>query len=427
MTAAEEPVRQLVEHLFRRQAGQLLASLSRAFGLDNFDLAEEVVQDALVQALRQWPHRGIPDDPAGWLARVARNRALDLLRRRANLRRKLDDLDEGRAPPDPALVPWDGEVEDDQLAMVFACCHPSLTFDLQVALTLKAVCGFGAGEVARAFLLPETTIVQRLVRARRRLREERVPFGVPAAHELPARLDAVLRVLYLLFNEGYSAHQGENLVRADLCDEAIRLAHLLTKRPDTALPRVHALLSLMLLQASRLPARTDAAGELLLLADQDRSLWDQEAIAFGLHHLEQASAGDELSAYHVEAGIAAVHAVAASYEATDWPRLAMLYERLYALAPSPVVALNRAVARAMVDGPEAGLALVEDIEASGALTGYYLLPATRAELLARLGRSEEADACYRAALASPCSEPERRFLQRRLDMCRPAGGPSSLR
>jgi RNA polymerase sigma-70 factor (ECF subfamily) len=411
---SQQDVRALVEHLFRHEAGRLLAALTRHFGLANLDLAEEVVQDAMVQALRQWPFRGVPDNPAAWLMQTARNKALDVLRRRAMLRRQEDDLD-SHAATLPASAPE--ELADDQLAMIFACCHPVLSAEARTALTLKSVGGFGVAEIARAFLAPETTIAQRLVRAKRKLAEEHVSLAVPPPFELPARLDSVLRVIYLLFNEGYSAHQGEDLVRHDLCAEAIRLASLLVARPETAAPKVHALLALMLLQASRLPARQDAEGNLCLLAEQDRSSWDRWLISEGMHHLECAAMGDELSEYHVQAAIAACHALAPTYDLTDWPQVLAQYDQLITIAPSPVVFLNRAVALAMVEGPEAGLQALDALHHDPALRNYYLLPATRADMLLRLGQREEAEACYRQALGSQCTEPERRFLLKRLAEC----------
>jgi RNA polymerase sigma-70 factor (ECF subfamily) len=411
--APPQIVHALVEHLFRHEAGRMLAALTRLFGLAEFDLAEEVVQDAMVQALRKWPFAGIPDNPAAWLMQTARNKALDVLRRRTVLRRRDHDLDSVAAAEGPSLE----EVNDDQLAMMFACCHPALPAEAQVALTLKSVSGFGVAEIARAFLTQEATIAQRLVRAKRRLTESGAHLAVPPPRELPARLDAVLQVIYLLFNEGYSAHQGEDLVRHDLCAEAIRLASLMAARPDMAQPKVHALLALMYLQASRLPARQDAGGNLLLLAEQDRALWDRRLIAAGLHHLDRSAAGDELTEYHLQAGIAACHALAESYEQTDWPRVLDQYDHLVALVASPVVLLNRAVAVSMVHGPEAGLHALDAIQNDPALCGYYLLPATRADLLLRLERRDEAASCYRGALALLCTEPEQRFLLRRLAAC----------
>jgi RNA polymerase sigma-70 factor (ECF subfamily) len=411
-------VRQMVEHLFRHQSARILAGLCRAFGLEHLELAEEVVQDALLQALRQWPFHGVPDNPAAWLTRVARNRALDALRRRAAFRERLPQLERllrerppaGPAQPDDALA-------DDQLGMIFACCHLAIPAEARVALTLKAVGGFSTAEVARAFLAPETTVAQRLVRAKRRIEEEHVTLALPGPDELPGRLDSVLRVLYLLFNEGYAAHQGEDLVRQDLCGEAIRLGRLLAAHPDTGRPEVHALLALMLLQSSRLPTRVDDRGELLLLAEQDRSQWDRGLIALGLRHLGQSAEGDRLTEYHVQAAIAATHAAAPRYEDTDWAYLVALYDQLHELTPSPVVALNRAVALSMARGPEAGLQALGELRDDPALRHYYLLPAARADMLLRLGRRGEAAAAYRAALAAPCSEPERRFLLRKLAAC----------
>ncbi len=412
-------VRELVEHLFRHQAGQMLATLTHIFGLENLDLAEEVVQHALLQALRLWPFRGIPDNPRAWLIRAARNKALDLLRRQAMLRGKEHELEqrlrERQERQDVADPPEAGELEDEQLAMIFVCCDPALPAEARVALTLKAVSGFSVAEIARAFLSEETTIAQRLVRARRRIREAGITLALPSLAEIPRRLDSVLQVLYLLFNEGYGAHTGEDLVREDLCGEAIRLAQLLTSRPDTSQPKVHALLALFYSHAARFQTRVDGEGNLLLLAEQERSRWDQALLARGVAHLEQAAQGDELSEYHLQAGIAAVHATSASYDETDWTRLVGLYDQLLALSPSPVVALNRAIARSMVEGSEVALASLDELGAEPAMKNYYLLPAVRADFLRRLGRGAEAAACYREALACPCTEPERRYLLGRIE------------
>ncbi len=413
------PVNELVEHLFRHQAGQMLATLAHVFGLENLDLAEEVVQDALLEALRRWPYQGIPDNPRAWLVRAARNKALDVVRRRAALRRKVPELEarlrERQERDGAADAPAPEELADEQLAMIFACCSPILPPEARVALTLKAVSGFGVAEIARAFLCEESAIAQRLVRAKRRLQEAGTELAIPPPADLPERLDVVLRVLYLLFNEGYGAHAGEDLVREDLCGEAIRLARLLADRPDTGLPKVHALLALFYLQAARLEARVDGDGNLLLLAEQERERWDQELLAAGIAQLERAAQGDELSEYHIQAAIAAVHAGSDGPAGTDWRQLLGLYDQLLVVAPSPVAALNRAVALSMVDGPEAALAAVDELSASPALKNYYLLPAVRADLLRRLGRGADAAACYREALACPCTEPERRFLLRRLE------------
>jgi RNA polymerase sigma-70 factor (ECF subfamily) len=413
------PVHALVEHLFRHQAGQMLATLTHIFGLENLDLAEEVVQEALLQALQDWQFAGIPDNPRAWLVRAARNKALDRLRRLAALRRKTPELElllkERQARTDGAEAADAGELQDEQLAMILVCCDPALPPEARVALTLKAVSGFSVAEIARAFLCEETTIAQRLVRAKRRIREAAIRLALPPTAEVPKRLASVLQVLYLLFNEGYEAHAGEDLVREDLCGEAIRLAQLLASRPDTGLPKVHALLALFYLQAARLEARVDGAGDLLLLAEQDRSRWDQDLLALGVEHLEPAAWGDELSEFHLQAAIAAVHAASPSYAETDWSRLVELYKQLLELAPSPVVALNRTIAQSMVEGPEAALASLDTLGREAAMKNYHLLPAVRADFLRRLGRGAEAAACYRKALACRCSEPERRFLSRRID------------
>ncbi len=407
----------MVDHLFRRQAGRMVAVLTRSLGAAHLDLAEEVVQEALVQALRRWPFMGVPDNPAGWLYRVARNLALDRLRRDARFRERLAEirrhLPEADEPGgEPALA---GEMTHDQLRLIFLCCHPEIPRDGRVALTLKAVCGFGVREIARAFLVRETTVAQRLVRAQRRIRERGLPLEVPGPEEITGRLDSVLEVLYLVFNEGYAAHAGDDLVREGLCRDALAWCEHLAAAPSTRGPAVHALAALLCFQASRLPARVDAGGNLVLLEDQDRGLWDRPLIARGFRHLERASAGETLDAYHVQAAIAAHHAGAPAHGDTDWPAILALYDRLLEMNPSPVVALNRAVALAQVEGPAAGLEALEAAAGHPALAGYALLPATRGELHRRLGEHAAAAACYREALGRPCSEPERRFLMRRLD------------
>jgi RNA polymerase sigma-70 factor (ECF subfamily) len=415
---AQPRVRELVEHLFRHEAGRMLATLTHIFGLENLDLAEDVVQEALLQAMRQWPFQGIPDNPRAWLVQAARNKALDLLRRRVSLRRKENELERRWYDRQSRLDLTDaqdlGELEDEQLAMIFMCCNPALPSEARVALTLKAVSGFSAAEIARAFLCQEATIAKRLERAKHRIREAGIALALPLPGEIATRLDSVLQVLYLLFNEGYGAHSGTNLVREDLCGEAIRLAQLLTTRADTGLPAVHALLALFYFQAARLETRVDGEGNLLLLAEQERSQWDEELLTRGVEHLEPAAHGDELSEYHLQAGIAAIHAMSSSFADTNWHRLLELYDRLMEIAPSPVVALNRAVAHSMVEGPEAALASLEELRKEVAMNNYYLMPAVRADFLRRLGRSSEAAACYHDALSYPCTEPERRFLLRRI-------------
>lgn len=415
----EPRVDEMVEHLFRHQAGRMLAVLTHIFGFENLELAEEVVQDALLQALRQWPFCGIPEDPRGWLLRVARNKALDVLRRKASLRRKERALEERfqalQACSEDVDVPDDGDLGDEQLAMIFACCSPDLTPEARVALTLKAVSGFSVAEIARAFLAEETTIAQRLVRAKRRIRDLGITLALPPPPELPGRLDSVLQVLYLLFNEGYGAHAGEDLVREDLCGEAMRLAQLLANRPSTALPKVHALLALFFFQAARFSTRVDGDGNLLLLEEQDRSEWDQNLLAQGLMQLEHSSQGDEISDYHLQAGIAAVHATSPSFAETDWPYLLDLYDDLLRKSPSPIVTLNRAIALSVVEGPEAALRSLEPLVGDPSMKNYYLFPAVRADLFRRLGRNDLAASCYLEALKCPSTEPERRFLSKRLE------------
>lgn len=407
----------LVDGLFRREAGRMVSTLCRVFGPHNLELAEDVVQEALLRALREWPFRGVPDDPSAWLSRVARNRALDLLRRDANLARKAPLLREEEGSEPAPEVFFDGELEDDTLRMVFTCCHPAVPRDARVALTLKTVGGFGVPEIARAYLAKPATIAQRLVRAKRRIREAGVRFEVPAGAQLPARLDSVLEVLYLVFNEGYAAASGEAALRADVCAEAVRLAEKVAAHPETALPRAHALAALLLLQGARLPARTDDGGDPVLLPGQDRSRWDPGMLARGFAHLERAAGGGDLSPYHLEAGIAAAHAAAPSFEATDWPYILSLYDALLAVKPSPVAALNRAVALAMVDGPGPALAAVDGAAAHPALAEYPLLHAVRGDLLARLGEMGRAAASFRRALELPLSEPDRRLMERRAREC----------
>ncbi len=376
----------------------------------------------MLQALRLWPYHGVPENPRGWLTQVARNKALDLIRRRSVFRRKQRDLQDASTQSELARLDIaEASIGDEQLAMIFACNHPLLAPESRIALTLKAACGFSVPEIARAFLTQEATIAQRIVRAKKLIREQSVTLDMPPPEQLSARLDSVLQVVYLLFNEGYSAHSGDSLIRHDLCGEALWLVERLTSREETAAPKCHALKSLMLIQASRLPARQDDAGNLVLLADQDRSRWDSRLIALGLQSLDRASEGKEMSVYHIQAGIAAVHAIAPNDSSTDWRQLLSLYDLLNSVAPSPVVSLNRAVALAKVEGAQAGLEALEEIEHEKALEGYFLLPATKADFLFKRDRLKEAEAAYREALDCSCTEPQRRFLLRRLSECQGAG------
>jgi RNA polymerase sigma-70 factor, ECF subfamily len=415
----DDAVGGLVEHLFRHSAGRMVAVLARRLGADRLDLAEEAVQEALLRALTTWPFRGVPDNARGWLFQVARNCALDLLRRDGVLKAKLASL--GGAWLDETDLGAAGGVDDDELAMILMCCHPTLPRAARVTLTLKTVGGFGVDEIAAAFLARPIAVAQRLVRAKRRLRRERIGLEIPPADALPLRLQSVLDVLYLLFNEGYAAHGGDNVVRAELCGEAIRLARIVAAHPPTDRPAVRALLALMLLHSSRLPARTDDAGDLCLLADQDRARWDRGAIAEGLGYLDRAAEGDVVTVYHLEAAIAACHAVAPDEATVDWPYVLRLYDDLLALKPSPVVALNRAIALAMVEGPAAGIRALESLSDDRALARYHLLPAALGALWWRAGCPGTAARHFRAALARPCSKPERRFLQGRLAECAAAG------
>jgi RNA polymerase sigma-70 factor (ECF subfamily) len=417
---------QLVDHLFRSRAGQLVAWLTRIFGPAHLELAEEVVQDALLKALQQWPYTGVPQNPGGWLLRVARNGALDVLRRHAAFEARAHEIAfELERTSARELTGDEAAIEDDELRMVFMCCHPSLAPDARVALSLKTVGGFSVAEIARAFLTSEPTIAQRLVRAKRVLREQRIGLDLPEGSDLGARTDSVLEVIYLLFNEGYNAHAGDDLIRQDLCGEALRLGRLVAQSPHVArgappaAPAAHALVALMAFQAARLPARVDGNGEMVLLEDQDRSLWDRGLVALGFAHFERSAEGPQLTVYHAQAAIAAVHAGAARADHTEWDRILSLYDDLIALNPSPVIRLNRAVALSRVAGPAAALAALQPLEQEPALANYYLLPSVMGRLHAELGERARAFACYRQALDRPCSEPERRFLQRRLAALRP--------
>ncbi len=349
----QDSAHQLVDHLFRSRAGQMVAWLTHVFGPEHLELAEEVVQDALLKALQQWPYSGVPDNPGAWLLRVAKNGALDVLRRHSAFRERSHQIIAELTRRFDTSEPARWAVEDDELRMVFMCCHPSLPPDGRVALSLKTVGGFSVPEIASAFLVSDATISQRLVRAKRTLRERQVGLELPHGWDLHERLESVLEVIYLLFNEGYNAHAGDDLVRLDLCGEALRLGRLVADSPVAA-PASHALVALMAFQAARLPARIDGAGELVLLEEQDRSLWDRRLVALGFAELERSSEGPEMTAYHVQAAIAAVHAGAATPDETRWPEILTLYDDLLALNPSPVIALNRAVALSRVAGVQSG-------------------------------------------------------------------------
>ena len=406
---SDEEVRATVDGIYRSESRRVFATLIRLLG--DFDAAEEALHDAFRAALEQWPRDGVPESPRAWLVSVGRFKAIDRMRRRARFD-PLDDVSDVRDPlaADPS-VPGE-DVEDDRLRLIFTCCHPGLSPDAQVALTLREVCGLTTEEIARAFLATPSTLAQRVVRAKAKIRDARIPYQVPSKEDLPDRLDTVLRVVYLVFNEGYSASSGESLTRHDLSAEAIRLARLLVELLRE--PEAMGLLALMLLHESRRAARTTPTGDPILLEEQDRSLWDREAIAEGTALLERALSSRRFGPYSLQAAIAAVHAEAGDAASTDWAQIVGLYDVLLRLEPSPVVELNRAVAVAMRDGPAAGLALVDDLLARGELLEYRLVHAARAELCRRAGRASEARISYERALTLTLQEPERRFLERRL-------------
>jgi RNA polymerase sigma-70 factor (ECF subfamily) len=411
MTQDEARAREVVEAVYRSDSRRVLATLIRLLG--DFDLAEEAMHEAFATAVLRWPSDGVPDNPRAWLVSAGRFKAIDGIRRRArfdaSLHRLVEQFDREEAGPS---VGDDDTVEDDQLRLIFTCCHPALPAEGQIALTLREVCGLTTEEIARAFLAPAPTVAQRIVRAKSKIRDARIPYQIPARAELSDRLDAVLRVVYLVFNEGYSASAGASVTRHDLSAEAIRLGRLVVELlPE---PEAIGLLALMLLHESRRDTRTSPEGDLVLLADQDRSRWDRARIAEGSALVQRALASRRFGPYTLQAAIAAVHAEAPAAEDTDWGQIVGLYEVLLRVEPSPVVELNRAAAVAMRDGPAAGLALVDAILARGDLGQYYLAHSARADLCRRLGQTEEARASYRRALELTRQEPERRFLERRL-------------
>jgi len=411
---------EIADDLFRRESARLVAMLLGQFGTHRLQLAEDVVQESLVRALQTWPYRGIPDNPAAWLTQTARNLALDHLRRE----QRWNEKQAGIALEHPRWMatpnPRDDHAEtftDDTLRMMFVFFHPQLSAEAQTALALRTLCGFSPAEIAAAFLTSEAAIAKRLVRARQRIRELALPFVVPAPDELPARLDGVLGTLYLLFNEGYKASSGDRLVREELCHEAIRLTLQLAAHPATREPRTHALLALMLLNAAGLPARTDDTGHLLRLHEQDRTAWNRAMIHRGVHHLVLASTGDHVSEYHLQAGIAACHCAATDDASTDWPRILAFYDQLAQLNPSPVIALNRAVAVARVHGPQAGLDALQALSPRASLDDYYLYHAVCGTFAVELDLTSETLAHFRKAESLALLPSEREFLARRIHDC----------
>lgn len=410
----------VVEHLFRDQAGKMVATLTSIFGLEHLTLAEDVVQEALMRALQTWPYYGVPLNPAAWIMRTARNLALDAVRRQKVFREKEAEIvrlvDRPDSGPEETVFN-DQEIADDRLRLMFACCHPAIPGTDQVALALKTLCGFSVTEISRAFLTSDAAIAKRLTRAKRKIREAGIAFEIPAGEELSERLEEVLQALYLLFNEGYKASSGQALVRAELCREAIRLTSLLAEHAAGNEPKTHALLALMLLNAARSAARVDGEGNLLRLQEQDRSQWDQTMIARGMLHLAQSAAGEMLSEYHLQAAIASCHCAAKDYESTDWSRILALYDRLLEFDPSPIVALNRAVALAKVRGPEAGISAVEAICDRTELGSYYLLYAVWGEFESRRGNFAVAAEHFKRARSLTDLKSEQQFLARRICEC----------
>ena len=407
-SASEVPAR--LDAIFRVESGRILATLIRLLG--SFDRAEDAMHDAFATALQRWPVEGIPANPRAWLISTARFKAIDSLRRRTRLDAAQSDIADALHGGEPAAAASEAELPDDQLKLIFTCCHPALAPESRAALTLREVCGLTTEEIARAFLTSAPTIAQRIVRAKAKIREEHIPYQVPASAELPERLGAVLAVVYLLFNEGYAASSGRSLTRAELSTEAIRLGRLLLE----LLPELEVigLLALMLLHESRRPARLSADGEIILLEQQDRSTWNQALICEGIALVERALSTRRFGPYTLQAAIAAVHAEARTPEATDWRQICALYAALLAMQPSPVIELNRAAAVAMYEGPAAGLVLIDSLLARGELPDYHLAHSARADLFRRLGRRDEARAAYELARALAKSDPDRHFLEKRL-------------
>jgi len=398
----------------------MVAILTRIFGIEHLNLAEDVVQEALARALQTWPFYGVPTNPSAWIMRASRNLALDVVRRRKVFQNKQAEIirlmDRDGAAPDEAIFSED-EISDDRLRLMFVCSHPAIPADAQVAFALKTLCGFSVAEIGHAFLTTEAAIAKRLTRAKQKIHHARIPFEIPAGGELGQRLDSVLQSLYLLFNEGYKASSGENLVREELCEEAIRLAELLVAHPAGNQPKTHALLALMLLNAARNPTRLDSEGNLLRLKEQDRTRWDQAMVARGMFHFAQSAVGEELSEYHFEAGIAACHCAAKDYASTDWQQILSLYDRLIEFDQSPVVALNRAVALANLRGPKAGLQAVRSIRGVNKLSSYYLLYAVQGEFEMRSGNLQVAAEQFRKSFELADTKSERAFLLKRLQRC----------
>jgi RNA polymerase sigma-70 factor (ECF subfamily) len=409
----------LVAHFFRHEAGKLISVLTRIFGINRLQLAEDVVQESLIRALRTWPYTGVPKNPAAWLTQTAKNLALDLIRR--------EKLFHDKEPQIIAFIEqwpsesverespmFENEIRDSRLRLMFACCHPALSAEDQTALALRTLCAFSPAEIGKAFLTTEAAISKRLTRAKQKIRDEHIPFEIPAGDELSRRLDGVLQTLYLLFNEGYKASSGDHLIREDLCLEAIRLTSLVAEHPVGDQPRTHALIALMLFNAARLPGRIDQEGNILRLKEQDRSIWNPAMITRAVQHLNLSAAGNEVTPYHLQAAIAACHCTASDYQATDWKKILSLYDQLLELNASPIIALNRAVAVANVHGAQAGIDAVRSIPRGTQLNSYYLLYAVLGELETQLNHFQAAIANFRKALELTELTSEQSFLSKRL-------------
>lgn len=412
-------VQQLADHLFRHESGKMVSILTGIYGARNLQLAEDVVQDAMIRALRAWPVGGIPENPAAWLLRTARNLAIDRLRRETDFQSKQAALIREIESKDGSdlLEIDESDIRDDQLRLMFVCCHPSLPQEAQVALALKTLCGFSPSEIAKAFLISESAVSKRLVRARQRIRDEGIPFHIPEASERPERIEGVLKTIYLLFNEGHLASHGDEVIRADLGKEALRLGGILCFHSAGNHPSTHALMALMALTAARFPSRTDAQGNLLRLEDQDRGLWDRELIQAGMHHFAESARGNEAGEYHLQAAIAACHTLAASDEATDWPQILSLYGRLMEIRPSAVVALNHAVAISKVHGPDSAIRHIEDQGIRESLGHYHLFHAVLGDLEMKRGNRSVAASHFRKALELAGTKQERGFIADRLEEC----------
>ena len=413
---AESEIRDSVDHLFRHKAGQMVSVLARHFGVEHIDLIEDAVQDAMIAAMRKWPTSGIPENQTAWLTQVAKNRVIDSLRRKGKWSGGSIDDDGFAEPSIPVTgeLRFNSELNEDQLRMIFACCSPQIPPDSQVALTLKVAGGFGVREIARAYLAKDDAVAKLLTRAKQNLRT--TALEIPAGEQLKERLDAVLRVLYLMFNEGYSASKGEDLVRRDLCLEAIRLSEMVAAHPLTSLPKVHAALALFLFQAARLTTRTDVQGDLLLLSEQDRSKWDKRMIALGLEHFRKAAAGNEFTDYHLEAEIASIHVMAPDFDSTDWHRIIRCYDELQSRRFSPVVELNRIVSLGQIHGPEMALAELSELGQHFMMTSFNLFHITKGHFLSKTGRREDAAAAFERAAELTSNETVRRFLMRKIEM-----------